>query len=64
MRHDDSAVMREASFVQEWLVSSFSFQVSSSTSEFQPSETNNLKRETCNLKRSNEIRFTVFSLNT
>jgi hypothetical protein len=39
-------------------VSRFRFQVSGSTSEFQQSETNNMKLETRNLKRLNEIRFT------
>ena len=37
-----------AAFVRE---RSFKFQVSGLTSEFQQSETNNLKLETCNLKR-------------
>ena len=40
-------------------VSSFRFLVSGSTLERQRSETNNLKPETRNLKRLNEIRFTL-----
>ncbi len=42
----DASSMRETSFVQGRLVSSFSFQVSCSTTEFQQSQTNNLKLET------------------
>ena len=41
----------------EWLVSSLKFLVSGSTSEFQRSETNNLKLETWNLKHLYEIHF-------